>query len=158
MRHNAVMGVLTDYFSAPSDEAAASVLDRPGGPVAGPVPLPFDAVESKGLDPHVVMGKLEEALTGQDYWAVTTDPQYARVILARGDGGPWVFKVSSRLQAALAAADGITLARAAVEWSQAEELQINGVSPDMSGILEDLAGLARRAAAKEEHLYCWVSL
>jgi hypothetical protein len=37
------------------------------------------------------------------------------MIGARDDDGPWVFKVSSPLQAALAAADGITLGRAAVE-------------------------------------------
>ena len=63
LRHNAVMGVFTDYFSAPSDEAAASVLDRVGGPVRpakGPSPLPpFDTFESKGLDPYVIIGKLE---------------------------------------------------------------------------------------------------
>ena len=52
------MGVLTDYFSAPSDEAAASALDRVGGPARpgnGPSPLPpFDTFESKNLDPYVI--------------------------------------------------------------------------------------------------------
>jgi len=116
---------------------------------------PFDTFESKGLDPHVIMAKLEEALTGQDYWMITADPQYARMVAGRGDDGPWVIKVSSPLQAALALADSDKLARAAVEWSRAEEL--HGASPeDMIWMLEGLSGLARRATAKDEHLYCWV--
>lgn len=126
------MGVLTVYFFAPSDEAAATALDRVGGPAqptAGPSPLPpFDTFQSKGLDPYVIMGKLEEALTGQDYWVITADPQYARVVAERGAEGSWVIKVSSPLQAALALADSDKLARAAVEWSQAEEL--DGASPE----------------------------
>ena len=155
------MSVLTDYFSAPSDEAAASALDRVGGPAqptAGPSPLPpFDTFQSKGLDPYVIMGKLEEALTGQDYRVITAGPQYARKVTERGAEGPWVIKVSSPLQAALAQAASDELARAAVEWSRAEE--VHGASPeDMIRLLEDLSGLARRATAKDERLYCWVCL
>jgi hypothetical protein len=155
------MGVLTDYFSAPSDEAAASALDRVGGPArpaTGPSPLPpFDTLESKGLDPYVIMGKLEEALTGQDYRVITAGSQYARVVAGRGDEGPWVCKVSSPLQAALALAGSGEFARAAVEWSRAEEH--HGASPeDLTWVLEGLSGLARRATAKDEHLYCWVCL
>jgi hypothetical protein len=155
------MGVLTDYFSAASDEAAASALDRVGGPAqpaAGPSPLPpFDTFQSKGLDPYVIMGQLEEALTGQDYRVITASPQYARKVTERGAKGPWVIKVSRPLQAALAQAAGDELARAAGEWSRAEE--VHGASPeDMIRLLEDLCGLARRATAKDEHLYCWVCL
>lgn len=156
------MGVLTDYFSAPSDEAAASALDRLGGPAqpaSGSSPLPpFDTFKSKGLDPYVLMGKLEEALTRQDYWAITAAPQYGRLVAAaEGDEGPWVYQVSSSLQAALARAGSGELARAAVKWSQAEECR--GASPgSLTWVLEGLSGLARRATAKDEHLYCWVCL
>lgn len=155
------MSILTDYFSAPSDESAASALDRvggPGQPAAGPLPLPpFDTFRSKGLDPYVIMGKLEEALTGQDYRVITAGPHYGRMLAERDAQGPWVTKVSSPLQAALALADSGKLTRAAVEWAQAEEL--GGASPEeMIGVLEGLSGLARRATAKDEHLYCWVCL
>jgi hypothetical protein len=155
------MGVLTDYFSAPSDAAAASALDRlggPGQPFAGPSPLPpFDTFQSKGLDPYVIMGKLEEALTGQDYRVITADTQYGRMVAKRGTQGPWVATVSSPLQAALSLADSNKLARAAAEWSQAEEL--GGASAeDLTWILEELSGLARRATVRDEHLYCWVCL
>ena len=125
------MGILTDYFSAPSDESAASALDRvggPGQPAAAPLPLPpFDTFQSKGLDPYVIIGKLEEALTGQDYRIITADPHYGRMLAERGAQGPWVTKLSSPLQAALALADSGKLARAAAEWSQTEEL--GGASP-----------------------------
>jgi hypothetical protein len=155
------MGILTDYFSASSDEAAASALDRLGGPAqptAGPSPLPpFDTFQSKGLDPYVLMGKLQEALTGQDYWVITADPQYGRTVAERGADGPWVYRVSSPLQAALAIADGDEFARAAVKWSQAEEHY--GAAPEsLIWVLEELSDLARRASARGEHLYCWLCL
>jgi hypothetical protein len=155
------MGVLTDYFSAPSDAAAASALDRvggPGQPAAGPSPLPpFDTFQSKGLDPAVIMGKLEEALTGQDYRVITARTQHGRMVAKGGAHGPWVAKVSSPLQAALSQADSSKLARAAAQWSQAEELR-GASAEDLTPILEELSGLARRATARDEHLYCWVCL
>ena len=155
------MGVLTDYFSAPSDQAAASALDRVGGPAQpadGPSPQPpFDTFQSKGLDPYVLMGKLEEALTGQGYRVITADPQYGRKVAERGADGPWVCKISSPLQAALAQAGSDELTRVAVRWSQAEEH--HGAAPEsLAWVLEKLSGLARRATAKDEHLYCWICL
>jgi hypothetical protein len=96
------MGILTDYFSAPSDESAASALDRVGGPcqpAAAPLLLPpFDTFQSKGLDPYVIMGKLEEMLTGQGYRITTADSHYGRMVAERGAQGPWVTKVSSPLR------------------------------------------------------------
>lgn len=118
---------------------------------------PFDTFQAKGLDPYVIMGKLEVALTGQDYRAITAGTQYGRLVAKRGAQGPWVTKVSSPLQAALSLARSGKLARAAAEWSQAEEL--GGASPkEMTEVLEGLSGLARRTTAKDEHLYCWVCL
>ena len=161
VRHTVGMGVLTDYFSAPSDAAAASALDRsagPGQPDTGPSPLPpFDTFQSKGLDPYVIMGKLEEALTGRDYRVITVGPHYGRMVAKGGAHGPWVATVSSSLQAALSLADSSTLARAAVQWSQAEELR-GAAAEDLTWILAELSGLARRATARDEHLYCWICL
>jgi hypothetical protein len=155
------MGVLTDYFSAPSDAAAASALDRAGGPgqpAAGPPPLPpFDTFQAKSLDPSVIMGKLEEALTGADYRVITAGPHYVRLVAQGGAHGPWVATVSSALQAALSLAGRDTLARAAAQWSQAEELR-GFCAEDLTWILEELSGLARRATARDEHLYCWICL
>ena len=113
------MGVLTDYFSAPSDAAAASALDRVGGPgqsAAGSSPSPpFDTFQSKGLDPYVIMGKLGGAhRTGLR--TITSGPQYGRMVAKGGAQGPWVVKVSSQLQAALSLAGSDQLARAAARW------------------------------------------
>jgi hypothetical protein len=99
----------------------------------------------------------EEALTGQDYRVITARPHYVRLVAKGGAHGPWVTTVSSPLQAALSLADSGTLARAAAQWSQAEEL--GGASAgDLTWVLEELSGLARRATARDEHLYCWVCL
>jgi hypothetical protein len=89
---------------------------------------------------------------------ITADPRHGRLVAPQDDAeGPWVVGVSSLLQVALAAADRGTLARAAVQWARAEEL--NGASPEsVMWVLEALSGLARRAAAKDEHLYCWICL
>lgn len=94
-----------------------------------PLP-PFDTFQSKGLDPYVIMAKLEGTLTGQDYRVITagSHSHYGRMVPERATQGPWVTKVSSPLQAALAQADSGKLARAAAEWSQAEEL--GGASPE----------------------------
>jgi hypothetical protein len=155
------MGLLTDYFSAPSDESAASALDRvggPGQPGAGPSPLPpFDTFQAKGLDPYVIVGRLEAALAGQDYRAITAGTQYGHLVAKRGAQGPWVTKISSSLQAVLSLADSDELARAAAEWSQAEEFGDASLE-EMTGVLKGLSGLAGRATAKDEHLYCWVCL
>lgn len=103
------------------------------------------------------MGRLEEALTGRPFETLTGDPQYAYTVAEQGAAGPWVFKVSRPLQAALAAADTHKLKQAAVQWSGAEEL--DAADPEsLLGTLEELAGLATRTTAKGEHLYCWVCL
>lgn len=80
------------------------------------------------------------------------------MIAGNEDGeGPWVSMVSGALQSALARADSDELARAAVEWSRAEEL--GGATPEsMAWALEGLSGPARRATARNERLYCWICL
>jgi hypothetical protein len=155
------MGVLTDYFSAPSDEAAATAIDRVGGPAlptaGSPVLPPFDAVQMKGIDPYINLGTLESILTGLDYDAIVADPNHAGLIAQRDDDGPWVCAVSATLQEALATADSAQLARAAVPWSQTEEF--HGAAPEsLMWVLEQLADLARRATANGHRLYCWACL
>ena len=97
------MGVLLDYFAAPSDEAAASTIDRLGGPgsrevealpeapkrglfgrkrsAADPVVRSdeslevYDTLSVKGIDPLVQLGTLEEVLTGRSYDEIVEDPR-----------------------------------------------------------------------------------
>jgi hypothetical protein len=63
------VGVLYEYFSASSDEVAATAINRIGGPGApskDTPPLPaFDTFQTKFIDPFVTLGNLEARLTGR---------------------------------------------------------------------------------------------
>jgi hypothetical protein len=153
------MGVLTDYFSASSDKEAASAIDRLGGPsqpsTDPSAKAPFDTVQAKNLDPVVVLGTLEALLTGRDYQDIVKGPHAGRLLAGQDDYHLLVLTVTDGIQAALAAASDDELAEVAVPWSQTEELK--GAEPEnLAGLLQELAGLARRAADRNERLYCWV--
>jgi hypothetical protein len=98
--HHHCMGVLFDYFSAVSDEAAASAIDLlggPGVPLAGPSQLgaamvnqtwtpkgaPFDTVPAEGIDPLVQLGTLEALLTGRDYEQIVAGPRAGQALAIR---------------------------------------------------------------------------
>jgi hypothetical protein len=150
------MGVITDYFSAPSDEAAARVFDRPGGPAQplGDAP-PLDTVESKGIDPAVMLGTLEAIITGRSWQDVFAKPGHGKALAHDDEGCLLVCAVSVELQALLAPATSGQLAAWAVPWSQTEEFR--GAEPDsLTWFLDELAALARRASARDERLYCWI--
>src|SRR5262249_24967029 len=127
-----------DYFSAASDEAAASaigLLGGPGVPLAGPSRLglaevhhtgapqgaPFDTVPTKGIDPLVQLGTLEALLTGRDYEQIVTGARAGHVLANQDGGQRLVVTLTEELQAALADADDEQLASAAVPWSQPEQ-------------------------------------
>jgi len=44
----------------------------------------------------------------------------------------------------------------AVPWSQTEEFFGRGDPQILTGLLHELAELARRARTKDERIYCWV--
>jgi hypothetical protein len=150
------MGEITDYFSAPSDEVAASVFNRPGGPSE---PLadapPLDTLQSKRVDPAVNLATLEAIITGQSWQDVFAKPSHGKVLAHDDEGYLLVSTVSVELQARLAAATPGQLAEWAVPWSQTEEFR--GANPDsLTWFLGELAALARRASARDERLYCWI--
>ena len=139
------MGVMYDYFAAPSDEVAAAVLE--GGPAH------LEPVATKGLDPVVVMGKLEALLTGRAYDDVVDDERSALLLAMEGDGEVLVLAVTDGLRDGLDRASG--LSEIAATWAQAEEL--NGSDPQqLAGVLGELQALAKKAVGKGERLYCWV--
>ena len=142
------MGVLTDYFAADDDAAAAGVIDRGS--------RPYDTVDAKGIDPIVQMGTLEVLLAGGDLDALITAP--GRVLAVRDGGQRLVCTVTDTLAAALARATDEDLQRVAGPWSQTEEFW-GGVGPeDLMPFLRDMAGLASRARDRGRRLYCWVSM
>lgn len=147
------VGILCDYFSAPTDEAAATVADVLGGPRAE---AGLDVVELKGIEPVVQLGRLEALLTGVDYDVVTRNPRQGHAVAVRRDGEVLVISLTDELHAALAAAPESRLREVAVPWSQTDEFWGQGEPSILAEALIELAGLARRAATRAERLYCWI--
>jgi hypothetical protein len=161
--HDVGVGVLFDYYSAGSDEAAAGVIDLPGGPgaaasglVPAPAGLAFDVVPVKGIDPLVQMGTLEGLLTGRGYEAIVAGPRAGQILASKGGGERMVVTLTDELQAALASADERQLGSVAVPWCQTDEFFGQGDPELLAGWLRELAGLARRARDGGKRLYCWV--
>ncbi|MCR3748336.1 hypothetical protein [Lentzea californiensis] len=139
------MGVLFDYFVAPSDELAAATID------GGPMGL-FRTVEIKSLDPVVVMGGLEELLTGRPYGDVLKDPRCGHGLALENDGEVVVLTVTDGLRDGLAEAS--ELDEIAVAWARTEELE--GFDPAvLAEMLHELKALAVQAVEDGERLYCW---
>lgn len=148
------MGVLFDYFAAPSDESAGGTIDLEGGPgQAGLAVLP-----TKGIDPVVQLGKLESLLTGTDYDTVVADRRSGHPVAIRDEGERLVLTITDELQDALADASPEQLDAVAVPWSQIEEFSGNGQPQELAHFLGELGRLSRDALANGDRLYCWVSL
>lgn len=154
------MAVLFNYFSAPTDEVAASVIDHGPAPDAAAEELPaFDTVALSGIDPVVQMGTLESILTGTPYAQVRSGPRAADVLAQRDEGELLVVTMTATLRAALSKLEGDRMPSVAAQWGDTEEFQVAAYSwsPDeLQSALGQLAGLAQRASATEQHLYCWV--
>jgi hypothetical protein len=148
--------MLYEYFAAPSDEAAVSVLQVHGGPVAAKG-ASWDAIDGRGVEPSVNLPELEELLTGVEYDDLIEDPRAGNT-LARLEDEAMVITLSDSLHEALAKLPVGRIAGVAGEWSHSEEFG-GDISPgDLTGFLTDLVKLAQRAAGKGQRLYCWVSV
>lgn len=147
--------VMCDYFSAPDDNTACGVLDQPGGPGGARC----DVVSLKGVDPVVVMARLEAILTDCTYDEATRRPRSGRLLSSPDAESAFLVSVSDTLQEALASAAPATLAEAAGPWSQSEELQASAVTAETAAqMLVLLSGLAGRARSADHRMYCWWAL
>jgi hypothetical protein len=144
------MGLICDYFAAPSDESAAEVVDRDGGPAGLP------PVVGGRIDPVVVLGTVTALLTGRTFGEVLAAGDRRDPVAMQDDGGQLVLRVDDVVVDALTGADDAALAAAAVPWSQTDELAGVSDPESLTGFLRDLAGLARGARDRGEALYCWV--
>ena len=171
------MGLLCEYFVAPSDEDAAATIDHVGGPgrlAALGVPQgrgglfrrpgrPGTRAESTethptvngcGVEPIVQMGTLEVLLTGRSFDDVLD--ALAEPVAVRDGGERLVARLSDRLASALAIASDGDLTRVAEPWSQTEEFWGEGDPVVLAVLLRDLAGLARLARDRRQAMYCWL--
>ncbi|MEU7359002.1 MULTISPECIES: hypothetical protein [Streptomyces] len=146
---------LCDYFSAADDRAAVAVLQTPGGP--GQAEL--DVVFLKNIDPVVAIARLEAIMTGCTREEAGERPRSGQLLSEPEDGPPFVVSLSDTLVDALATATRDDLAGFAEPWSMTDELRQTGVGiEDTTAVLENLAGLAQRARASDQRLYCWWAL
>lgn len=178
------MGVMYDYFAASSDEAAAATIDLPGGPGGPlpPLPMPFrdlvaqyglegarrflrstvrlsdagvPALFTKGFDPTTDLSTVHALLTGARP-DVLLDQLGDAVIAERDGGEQLILSISAEVRDSLAASTPGGLQRAEAEWVEVEapyrRVDVEGVS----GLLEQLAELARMARDRGDGLYCWM--
>ncbi|MEU3529919.1 hypothetical protein AB0E62_39865 [Streptomyces sp. NPDC038707] len=146
---------LCDYFSAADDQAAVAVLQSPGGP--GRAEL--DAFLLKNIDPVVAIAQLEAIMTGCSYEEASERPRSGQLLSSPEDGPPFVVSLSDTLFDALVTATQDDLVRFAEPWSKTDELrQIRIGAEAAADVLKGLAGLAQRARASGQRLYCWWAL
>jgi hypothetical protein len=152
------MGVLYDYFRAADTATAATAVDRPGGPLATDGSgTAFDGVAARGIDPVVSLGQLVAFVRGVSW---TPELVEAEEIARSTVSESWVERLGPPVRDWLADAADDALPEIVVKWSQIEE---SAPAEDMdeaqlSALVTDLVGLARRARATGEQLYCWCCL
>ena len=172
------MGVLFDYFAAPSDADAAGAIDRPLGP-AEPTPTEsggllsrwrrleddvstsgeaFPTVQATGIDPVVQCGTLEALLTGRHYDQVTEDPRWGQVLVTSEAGDRLVGTLTDSLVDALARANPEDLTAVAGPWSRTEEFDGAGDPDLLAAVLRELSDLAVSARLRGWKVYSWTSV
>lgn len=163
------MGVVFDYFRASDAKTAKQAIDRQGGPLF-PEPA-FDGVETKGIDPQVILGSLVAFIRGAPYelemvrtvgvWpppesAPKTEEEYE----ALPDDSPWkdgplLEELDLQTRDTLASVNDGQVADLAAQWVQIEEFHNAADPEEMQLLIEELVGLARRARNSGDLLYCW---
>jgi hypothetical protein len=153
------MGVMYDYFRAVDEPAAAMAADRPGGPLAtdGTGCAAFDGVAARGIDPVVSIGQLVAYLHGVSWTPeLVNAEEIARSVVTEA----WVERLDRPVRDVLAAVADDALPEIVVKWSQLEEFvaAVDADEAQLLAVATDLVGLARRARAAGELLYCWCCL
>ena len=154
---------------APADDAAAAVLDWPGGPAhpptskrsflrkATPTEEAYEVLPLTGVEPTVTMGQLDALLTHRSIDEVIHDP--ARKVIAMASGGErFVVPLGGRFEEALLELREDQLQEVAREWSQVEEFSGQGDATVLADGIRSLATLVRTGLEHDHHLYCWVSV
>jgi hypothetical protein len=170
------VGVLIDYFRAPDGETALRLLDQGDGVPHGPatVGAGVDALDAKGIDPHVILGQLVGLILVVP-WSVDlvetvgvwppeeTKPRSLEEMgrlpeKSPWNTGPWLDELGDRIRDAFAEADDYALPAVADEWARIEEFGGHMDATLALDIIEGFVALARRARHADDRLYCWMCL
>ena len=153
------MGVLFDYFRAPSEAEVRRHMDEDDA--ASPVPATFDGIELKTIDPSVILSQLVAFVIGQQWSADLVDER----LIWPEDGeqdltheGPWITALDDRTRDVLAGIPADRIPELAERWATVEELGGYADAEFLREVVADFAALAVRAREHDESLYCWMSL
>ncbi|MFE2417344.1 hypothetical protein [Streptomyces hokutonensis] len=146
------MSTIVKFFAASGHEAAAAVVN------GGPDGVSFESLSYGNFDAEEALLEWESVFTGRSFDVLVAAGQ-PEVVADPGDGeGPILFAASHALQDALAAADPYRLVEVGRLW--VEERAASGDVFDQeiaTGILSDLARLARGLRGQDQRLYCWLA-
>ncbi|GAA0826560.1 hypothetical protein ACFQVD_28030 [Streptosporangium amethystogenes subsp. fukuiense] len=169
------MGVFYEYYRAADRETAVVQPEHPrviADPSRGTPE--FDVVETKWIDPHVILGQLVAFIGDVDFSVGLVDtvalyppPEGAPQSDEEWDAlpedspyldGPGIAELPVNARDILAGADDSHLPAVAERWAKIEEFS-HFTSVDvgyMLSLVEELVGLARRAKKDDQMLYCWM--
>jgi hypothetical protein len=157
------VGVLYSYFRAPDAQAVHDLMAANDGMVirADREPL-VDAVGSK-LEYAVTLGMLIAFARDVEWSPEILDDTFVWPSDSEEDeeyDGPWVVQLGDEARDTLAGIADDQMPGLSERWGQIEELAgSEPLAPDaMLPIMGKLVGLARRAHAAGDHLYCWICL
>jgi hypothetical protein len=157
------MGILCDYFRAPDRAAALALHQHEDGLFEAAARTGTEAIDLKGIDPVVILGKLVGLLSGAPFEemllsGIPTDHIPGPELLTSEEDERILVELSAFVRDTLAAATEPALAEAAPLWAGIEEFSHSTwFEPDeMRPVIDDLAGLARRARDAGQMMYCAV--
>jgi hypothetical protein len=155
------MGVLTDYFRAPSVAHVQQLMtETDGGPVltADPATTVYDGVESKFIDTSVILGQLISLIRDEPWTPRTVDDRLIWPDDPSSPDGPWVVVLDDRTRDTLADVPAARVPALAESWATVEEFHGHADAPFLGGLVTELSALAGRAREAGEPLFCWISL
>ena len=139
------MSSIIEFFVAPDDEAAATVVD--GGP-----DKTFESVTFGNFDADMALLEWDSLLTGRSFDDVLLAS--ASGVITDEDDGALIVAASPELQEALSDADPAELDRVAQRWVADRAAEGEDIDPELAG--EILTEVARLAQTPEHRLYCRV--
>ena len=162
MRTGDYVGVLCDYFRAPDRATALAFHRHPDGLFEAAVSAGTEALDFKGLDPVVMLGKLVGLLSGVSYeqmllaGSIPTAHIPNPVLVTREHDEDVLVELSVLVRDTLAEATEAALTEAAPIWANIEEVADDtwNDADEVRPVMDELVGLARRARDADQMIYC----
>ncbi|MEC3920313.1 hypothetical protein [Nocardia sp. CDC160] len=143
------MSIIVEFFIAPDDHAAASVVDE------GPDGV-FPTMTCGNFLADIAVTDWESILLGTDADGASSGGPRV-VAMPDLDSILQVFALSPQLQTALADIDRDAVDTVAHQWIAEYGQKYLGFEPDKaSEILWELTAMARSANTQKQSLYCWI--